>query len=180
MVLTAGPVGYSHRRDPPKHQRRPNLNERAWVLVCFPRAEPTEGTEGLNPMSSNQRDLPERKRRKFSRDRGSRRLAPAIDARRRLNERQANSSPTSSEPRAPTDPGSADRALPGLTPRGDASVRDGTNEGEFHREIVRRAQTARDRAAESLRRSRGRRKRQGELGAEAGTANRRRKFRRKS
>ena len=52
------------------------------------------------------------------------------------------------------------------------------NEGEFYREIIRRAEVARERAAESLRLSRALRKRQGDLGEQADAAKRRRRFRR--
>jgi hypothetical protein len=52
-----------------------------------------------------------------------------------------------------------------LAKRGDASVEDGKNEGEFYREILRRANIDRERAAESLRLSRRLCKRQGDLGS---------------
>jgi hypothetical protein len=44
-------------------------------------------------------------------------------------------------------------------------VEDGKNEGEFYREILRRANIARERAAESLSVSRRLRNRQGDLGS---------------
>ena len=50
-----------------------------------------------------------------------------------------------------------------LAKRGDASIKGGTNERELYRQIIRRAKTVRERAAESLRRSRGLRKKQGDL-----------------
>ena len=40
-----------------------------------------------------------------------------------------------------------------LVKRGDVSVGDGMNECELYRQIIRRAKTVRERAAESLRRS---------------------------
>jgi hypothetical protein len=46
-----------------------------------------------------------------------------------------------------------------------AGVKRGEDEAEFYREIVRRAKTVRERAAESLRRSRRLRKRQGNVGS---------------
>jgi hypothetical protein len=63
---------------------------------------------------------------------------------------------------------------PSGTERDDGSVEGGKNEGERYREIIRRARTVRERAAESLRRFRAR-----DLEERAGTARRRRRFRRK-
>ena len=61
----------------------------------------------------------------------------------------------------------------------DRSEEGRENEGEFYRKIIRRAEGARQRAAESLRQSRASRKRQGDLGAQADAAKRRRRFRRR-
>jgi hypothetical protein len=95
----------------------------------------------------------------LTRDRGSRRLSPAIDAQRRLNLGRADGTPTNAGPFGPNDRryayltrsynenGLAKR----LAKRGDGSVEDGMNEREFYRQIIRRANTFRERAAESLR-----------------------------
>ena len=61
--------------------------------------------------------------------------------------------------------------------RDDGSVEGREDEGEFYRKIIRRAKEARERAAESLRRSRASRERQGDLGAQADATQRRRTFR---
>jgi hypothetical protein len=61
----------------------------------------------------------------------------------------------------------------------DRSVEGRENERESYRKIIRRAKEARERAAESLRRSRASRKRQGDLGAQADAAQRQRRFRRR-
>lgn len=60
--------------------------------------------------------------------------------------------------------------------RNDRRVEGRDNEREFYREIIRRAKEVRERAAESLRRSRLLRKRQEE---QADAAERRRRFRRR-
>jgi hypothetical protein len=103
-----------------------------------------------------------RRRGELTRDRGSRQLSPAIDAQRRLNVRRADGTPTNAEAFGPNDRrydyptrsydenGLAKR----LAKRGDGSVEDGMTEREPYREIIRRAETFRERAAESLRRSR--------------------------
>jgi hypothetical protein len=61
--------------------------------------------------------------------------------------------------------------------RDDGSVEGRENESELYRKIIRRAKGIRERAAESLRRSRVVRKRQGGLEEQAAAAKRRR-FRR--
>ena len=112
-----------------------------------------------------------RRRGEVTGDRGSRRLSPAIDAQRRLNARRADGTPTTADPFGPNDrryaylTRSYDEKGPvkRLAKRGDVSVDDGMNERELYRQIIRRAKTFRERAAESLRRSRGLRKRQGDL-----------------
>jgi hypothetical protein len=53
------------------------------------------------------------------------------------------------------------------------------NERDFYREIVGRAKRVRERAAESLRRSRALRVKQEDLGDEAGASEGRRRFRRR-
>jgi hypothetical protein len=74
--------------------------------------------------------------------------------------------------------GLAKRLAKRLVKRNHGSVEGSQNEREFYREIIRRATTARERAAESLRRSRALPKRQGDLGKQAEAAKRRRRFRR--
>jgi hypothetical protein len=102
-----------------------------------------------------------RRRGELTGDRGSRRLSPAIDAQRRLNTRRADDTPTNADPFGPNDRryayptrsydenGLAKR----LAKRGDGGVEDGMTERQLYREIIRRASTFRERAAESLRRS---------------------------
>ena len=65
-----------------------------------------------------------------------------------------------------------------LVKRDDGSVEGHPNERELYRKIIRRAKGIRERAAESLRRSRAVRKRQGDLGEHADVAQRRRRVRR--
>jgi hypothetical protein len=102
-----------------------------------------------------------RRRGELTGDRGSRRLSPAIDAQRRLNTRRGDDTPTNADPFGPNDRryayptrsydenGLAKR----LAKRGHGGVEDGMTERELYREIIRRASTFRERAAESLRRS---------------------------
>ena len=102
-----------------------------------------------------------RRRGELTGDRGSRRLSPAIDAQRRLNFRWADGTPTNAEAFDPNDRRYAylmrsydENGLVKRSPkRGDGSVEDGMNERELYRQIIRRANTFRERAAESLRRS---------------------------
>ena len=112
-------------------------------------------------MTRTERYSAARRRGELTGDRGSRRLSPAIDAQRRLNARRADGTPTNADPVGPNDRryayptrsydenGLAKR----LAKRGDAGVEDGMTERELYREIIRRASTFRERAAESLRRS---------------------------
>jgi hypothetical protein len=65
-----------------------------------------------------------------------------------------------------------------MVKRDDGTVEGHQNESELYRKIIQRAKVIRERAAESLRRSRAMRKRQGDLGEQAGVAQRRRRFRR--
>jgi hypothetical protein len=64
-----------------------------------------------------------------------------------------------------------------LVKRDDGSVEGHQNEREFYRKIIRHAKAVRDRAAESLRRSRAV-KGQGDVGEQADVAQRRRRVRR--
>jgi len=111
-------------------------------------------------MTRTEHNSAARRRGELTRDRGSRRLSPAIDAQRRLNARRADGTPTNADPFGPNDRryayltrsyenGLAKR----LAKRGDGSVEDGMNERELYRQIIRRAETFRERAAESLTRS---------------------------
>jgi hypothetical protein len=112
-------------------------------------------------MTWSEQNWAARSRGELTRDRGSRRLSPAIDAQRRLNARRADGTSTNADPLGPNDrryayltrsyeeKGLARR----LAKRGDGSAEEGINEREFYREIIRRAKTVRERAAESLRRS---------------------------
>jgi len=113
-------------------------------------------------MTRTEHNSAARRRGELTRDRGSRRLSPAIDAQRRLNVRPADRTTTNAEAFGPNDRryayptrsydenGLAKR----LAKRGDVGVEDGMTERELYRQIIRRAETFRERAAESLRRSR--------------------------
>ena len=124
-------------------------------------------------MTRTEHNRSARRRGELTRDRGSRRLSSAIDAQRRLNSRPADGPPTKADPVGPNDrrSGYLTRSYDGkavrrrIAKRGDERVEDGKREGEFYREIVRRANVARECAAASLRLSRGLRKRQGDLGS---------------
>jgi hypothetical protein len=114
-------------------------------------------------MTRTEHNSAARRRGELTRDRGSRRLSPEIDAQRRLtlNARRADSTPTNTDPFGPNDRRHAyltrsydEKGLARrLAKRGDGSVEDGMNERELYRQIIRRAKTFRERAAESLRRS---------------------------
>jgi hypothetical protein len=112
-------------------------------------------------MTRREHNLAARRRGELTGDRGSRQLSPAIDAQRRLNARRADGTPTNADPFGPNDRRYAyltrsydeKRLATRLAKRGDGNVEDGKNEGELYREIIRRAKTVRERAAESLRRS---------------------------
>ena len=123
-------------------------------------------------MTRTEHNLAARKRGELSRDRGSRRISPTIDAQRRLNALQADGTRTNADPFGPNDRRYAyptrsydEKGLVRRSATRDhAGVRDNQNERELYREIIRRAERVRERAAESLRRSRGLRNGQGNLG----------------
>jgi hypothetical protein len=124
----------------------------------------------LKIMTRTEHNSAARRRGELTGDRGSRRLSPAMDAQRRLDARRADRAGTNAEPFNPKDRRYAhltryddEGLLKRLANRRDASVGGGEDEGELYREIIRRAKTFRERAAESLTRARGLRKRQGEL-----------------
>jgi hypothetical protein len=110
-------------------------------------------------MTRTEHNRAARRRGELTRDRGSRRLSPAIDAQRRLNLGRADVTPTSAGPFGPNDRRHAyltrlydeNGLAKRLAKRGDGSVEDGMNERELYRQIIRRAKTFRERAAESLR-----------------------------
>lgn len=112
-------------------------------------------------MTRTERNSAARRRGELTRDRGSRQLSPAIDARRRLNARRADGTPTNADPFGPNDRryayltrSSDEKSLAKrLAKPGDGSVEHGKNERELYREIIRRAKTVRERATETLRRS---------------------------
>ena len=92
LVLTAGPVSASTGVALPARWSRPNLVRRAEGSASLPfRANPTEGREGLKTMAPIRPDLAARRRGELDHDRGSRRVSSAIDARRRLSTRRADS-----------------------------------------------------------------------------------------
>ena len=123
-------------------------------------------------MTRTEQNVAARRRGELSRDRGSRRISPTIDAQRRLNAVQADGTRTNADPFGPNDRRYAyptrsydEEGLVRMpATRGHAGVGDNQNERELYREIIRRAERVRERAAESLRRSRGLRNGQGNLG----------------
>ena len=110
-------------------------------------------------MTQTEHNSAARRRGELTRDRGSRRLSPAIDAQRRLNARRADGTPTNARAGSANDRGDAylSRSYDenGLAKRlakpADGTVEGGMNEREIYRQIIRRAKTFRERAAESLR-----------------------------
>jgi hypothetical protein len=124
-------------------------------------------------MTRTEHNRAARRRGELTRDRGSRRFSPAMDAQRRLDARRADGTPTNADSFVPNDRRYAylTRSYDGealairVAQRGDGSVEDGKNEHEFYREILRRANIARDRADESLRLSRRLRQKRGDLGS---------------
>jgi hypothetical protein len=137
------------------------------------RANPTEGLEGLKIMTPTEPNRAAGRRGGVTRDRGSRRPSFAIDAQRRLNTGRADRTRTKADPVGPNDHRYAyltrthagEALAKRSAKRGDVSVEGGKNEREFYREILRRANIARERAAESLRLSRRPRKRRGDPGS---------------
>jgi hypothetical protein len=113
-------------------------------------------------MTRTEQNRAARRRGELTRDRGSRRLSPEIDAQRRLNARRAVGTGTHADPFGPSDPRYAyltqsleyDGLAKRLVKHDDGSVEGRENEGELYREIIRRANRVREHAAESLRRSR--------------------------
>ena len=112
-------------------------------------------------MTRTEQNVAARRGGELSRDRGSRRISPTIDAQRRLNAVQADGTRTNVDPFGPNDRRYAyptrsydeSSLAKRLAKRGDGGVEDGVTERELYREIIRRASTFRERAAESLRRS---------------------------
>jgi hypothetical protein len=88
-VLTAGPVSYFYGVIPPARWFRPYLMNARGFYALFFRADPDRGTEGLETMTRTEHSRAARRRGELTRDRGSLRLSPAIDAQRRLNTRRA-------------------------------------------------------------------------------------------
>jgi hypothetical protein len=121
-------------------------------------------------MTRTEHNLAARRRGELTRDRGSRRITPAIDAKRRLNARQADGTRTNADPFGPNDrryaypTRSYEARARRLAKRDAGSVEGDQNEVELYREIIRRAKSVRERAAESLTRSRGQRNVQRNLG----------------
>jgi hypothetical protein len=110
-------------------------------------------------MTRTEHNRPARRRGELTRDRGSRRLSPAIYAQRRLNAGRADGTPTEAQARSANDRRDAYLTRPydenglakRLAKRADGTVEDGMNEREIYQQIIRRAKTFRERAAESLR-----------------------------
>ena len=120
-------------------------------------------------MTRTEQNVAARRRGELSRDRGSRRISPTIDAQRRLNAVQADGTRTNVDPfdrryAYPTRSYDEEGLVRRLAKHGHAGVGDSQNERKLYREIIRRAERVRERAAESLRRSRGLRSGQGNLG----------------
>ena len=170
LVLTAGPVPHLYGRYLPARWTRPHLLNARGSCPLPLRADPTEGREGLRSMTRTEHNLAARRRGELTRDRGSRRISPAIDAQRRLNARQADGTPTNAAPFGPKDRRYAylTRSYEGLArrlaKRDAGSVEGDENEVELYRKIIRRAKSVRERAAESLTRSRRLRHGQRKLG----------------
>jgi hypothetical protein len=68
------------------------------------RAAPIEGREGAETMKGKSRNLAARTRDQLTRDRGSRQLSHAIDARRRLSARRVDGPGIKADPFSPSDP----------------------------------------------------------------------------
>jgi hypothetical protein len=104
LVLTAGLVRYFDGRYPTGPVVASlRLNARGFLPSSF-RAEPIEGREGLRAMTRTEQNWAARTRGEFNRDRGSRRLSQAVDARRRLNARRADDAWAKAHPVGPSDP----------------------------------------------------------------------------
>ena len=82
----------------------PNVSERSQVLVRFLSARARAGREGLMTMKRTEHNSAARRRGELTRDRGSRRVSVAIDARRRLNSVQAAGLRTRAGAHVPRDP----------------------------------------------------------------------------
>jgi hypothetical protein len=100
LVLTAGPVRYFYGRYPADSWTRPNLIHRARVLALFLPRDPIEGRESLKTMPRTEHNWAARRRGELTRDRGSRPLSHAIEARRRLNAMRADRTQTKQDPHA--------------------------------------------------------------------------------
>jgi hypothetical protein len=79
------------------------LNARGFYAP-LPCARPGRGRESLNMMKRTEHNSAARRRGELPRERGSLRLSPAIDARRRLNIRRADGAGTKALPLGPSDP----------------------------------------------------------------------------
>lgn len=108
-------------------------------------------------MTRTEHNWAARRRGELTGDRGSRRLSPAIDTQRRLNARHADAPPTDPDPFSENDRRYAYRTrhdgegpVKRLAKPGDGSMEEGTDERELYREIIRRAKTVRERAANAL------------------------------
>jgi hypothetical protein len=103
LVLTAGSVPYFYRRYATGTVASP-LHERAGVLtLLLPRGPRQRDREGLKILTRTEHNWAARRRGELTRDRGSRRLSPTIDARRRLNARRAVGTRTKADPFGPND-----------------------------------------------------------------------------
>ena len=89
---------------PPARWPRANLIDRAGVLALFLTRGPDRGREGLKIMTRTEHNRAARRRGEPTRDRGSRRVSSAIDARRRLDARRADGRRTTADPVVPSDP----------------------------------------------------------------------------
>jgi hypothetical protein len=105
LVLTAAPVPYFYGRHSTGLVAAPRSDRPLGGSRPLPsRADPTEGRKGVKTMTSRRRDWAARTRGQLNRERGSRRLLPAIDAQRSLNAPRAEGSRTKAHPVDLSDP----------------------------------------------------------------------------
>jgi hypothetical protein len=105
LVLTAGLVPYFYGRylTGSVASSLRDLNARGFLPSSFC-ATPIEGWEGVKTMTPAETNRAARGRGEPNRERWSRRLAAAIDARRRLKARRADGPRTKADPVGPSDP----------------------------------------------------------------------------
>ena len=103
LVLTVGPVPYFYRRYLPIRWPRLNLIERSGGTSALPSARTQQRDGKPKSHDADGTELGSARRGELNRDRGSRRLLQAVDARRRLNARRADSTRTRADLLGPSD-----------------------------------------------------------------------------